>query len=138
MQGVDKSNVFARLLDTEAVRRKEKAGLSGRQDAVWACARRHRCVANGAGIQGTGMSLQGDELDGVSGLGAARDGVCAIMAGFAIDATVSRRKPIESVILLEAIIGVAAIAARLIEPGIGVLGDLGQSAVAVNACHSPL
>ncbi len=94
-------------------------------------------MAGGATIQRAGMSLQGDELDGVPRLGAARDGMCAVVAPFAINAAVPCGESVERIVLLEPV-QMAAVAAWFIEPGIGVLGDLSHRSMAANARHPSL
>ncbi len=137
MQGMKVSDTCTRFLGAHAIRRKQKADLSGRQDAVGSRADRHDRMADSAAIQRPSMSLQGDELDGISGLGAGCDGVCAVMAPFARNAAVPGRESVERIVLLEPI-QMAAIAARFVEPGIRILGDLCQRPVAVDARHPSL
>lgn len=101
--------------------------------------RRLRRVAHAARVQRAGVALPGDELNGVIGLPAGCDGVGAVVARLAIDAAVLFGHAIQRLILLEAAaVTGGVVAARLMEPWVGVLRDRLHAAATVMAIHSPL
>lgn len=105
---------------------------------VWSAAGGLRQVANGALVQRAGVALQVDHLDRIARLGAGSNGVRAVMAGFTVQPTVPGGVTIQDIVLLEAGLGVAVIAARLVQPRIGILLDLIHAAVAAGAVHAVL
>ena len=59
----------------------------------------------------------------------------AVMAAFAIDAAVAFGLAVQSLVLMKCCSGVAGVAARLIQPGAGVILDLVHATMAVGAAH---
>ncbi len=90
-------------------------------------------MAHGAFIQRAGVALQVDELQRVFRLVRLGDGMRAVMTGFAIYATVPGGLAIQRRVLVVFAIVMAGIAARLVQPGVGVLFDLLHGAVAAGA-----
>ncbi len=78
------------------------------------------------------------EFDRVVRLTAFGDSMRAVMAAFAVDPAVTGREAVERRGLLEGRSGsvlMAGVAARLVQPGVGVLRHVGHCAVTVNAVH---
>ena len=95
-------------------------------------------VANCAGIQCAGMSLQVDEFDRIERFGAGADGMGAILTFFAVKTTVTPGDAVQSLVLTVSGVVMASIAAGLVQPGVGVFFYLLHTAVAVSALHAVL
>lgn len=95
-------------------------------------------MAHGAFIQRTGVTLKLHEFDRVSGFAAGGDGMRAVVTGLTVHTTVTLRETIKGVILVE-LHGssgrMAGIAARFVEPGVGIESHLSHAAMAVDAVH---
>ncbi len=83
------------------------------------------------------VPLEGDELDGIVRLTAFGDGVGAIVASLAIEATMPPGEAVQGLILLDAVaMTLGIVTARLAEPGLRVLGHAGHPAVAAQATEA--
>ena len=100
----------------------------------------HDSVAHGTGVQRARVSLPGEELETVILLSAGGDSMRAVVAPGTIDPTVLSGQPVQRLILVvvAAIVAACTVAARLIEPGIGIVGYLAHRAVTVDTVHSLL
>lgn len=79
-------------------------------------------VADGAAVQHASVPLPADELDGIVGLTAGSDGVCAVVTALAVHASMLLGHPVQCLILrIGASVTSVVIAARFDEPRIGVL-----------------
>ena len=63
------------------------------------------------------------------------DRMCAVMTGFTIQASVFGGEAVERMILVVLPTVVACVAARLVQPGIGVVFHISHATMTVNACH---
>ncbi len=89
---------------------------------MWARAGRLGEVADCAGAQRAWLALPAHKLYGIVGLSAWGDSVCAVVAALTIDACMSCGETIQGIVLGEiAAVAGGIIAARLVEPGVGIL-----------------
>ena len=100
------------------------------------CSCWHRCMTDDALVKCPRMPLQLDELDRIVRFPAPCDGMGAIVAGLAIQATVSQRMAIQRLGLriARAMAG-GVVAAWLLQPGVGILRYSLHIAVAAEASH---
>ena len=90
-------------------------------------------VADGARIERAVMPLQADELEAILGLRTGCDGVCAIVAGLAVDTAVFFGHAIQRLILIVFTGRMAVDALRFVEPRLRILSHVGHGAVAIDA-----
>lgn len=106
-------------------------------ETMWATVRRHGSVAGCAAEYWSGHTLESQKLELIIGLGGTGDGMGAIMTGLARHAAVASGHAIEGLVLGEsAAMAGSVVTARLVQPGIGVLGDVFHRTMAVDARHA--
>lgn len=92
-------------------------------------------MADRAFLQGSVPALKLDKLERIIPLAAGRDRVGAVVAGLTVQPAMSLGEAVQGLILVELTGFVTGIAARFIEPWIGVGSDRAHSSMTIDAGH---
>jgi hypothetical protein len=95
-------------------------------------------MADSAFLQDAGMTLKGNKLEGVTRLTALGDGMRRVVATLTINTAVAFGEAVKRLILSKPGVGMATVAAWLVQPGIRVLLYDFHAAVTVDAGQAKL